>query len=287
MDAPTSVDQSVDRDIMERNPATRSLIASAAGGLAALALVVFLRRLAGAVTVDLPPGEALVYTALFVATCLPVARRLASSIPDVSESKLTATASLVLALTFLAGLSTAPVTILAGSIVVGGVIGLSLIAGPAAERHLASSDVRDSEIGSSNVVAPIGRPHSPDEKHSIATAPSPVDSTSDAPACDDDAEPCVRLVRTGAGPLEQVTGSLRFETAPGETATTLHVPLWPALAGSPLVTCELEGIDGRANVPYAKSHGFRIEIRLPEPIDEPLEGVVHFVARCDRPAAAA
>jgi hypothetical protein len=40
----------------------------------------------------------------------------------------------------------------------------------------------------------------------------------------------------------------------------------------------LEGIEGRVRVPLAKPYGFRMEVRVPEAIDEPLAGIVRFFA---------
>ena len=92
----------------------------------------------------------------------------------------------------------------------------------------------------------------------------------------------------------RVTGDARplgrlvdFEIAAGQTVQTLHVPVWPPLSGEPDVRCELEGLDGRVRVALAKPYGLRLEIRLVEPIDEPLSGAVRFVAETrPRPAAA-
>lgn len=80
---------------------------------------------------------------------------------------------------------------------------------------------------------------------------------------------------------------MRFEIPAGDGAHTLHVPLWPPLAGEPAVTCELHEIDGRVQVPVTKPYGLRIEVRVPEPVDEPLAGVVRFVAECSAGAVAA
>jgi hypothetical protein len=97
----------------------------------------------------------------------------------------------------------------------------------------------------------------------------------------------LRLSRSAAGGRERIDGLLRFEVPAGDVAAILHVPLWPPLAGDPVVTCELEELDGRVRVPLAKAHGFRIEVRIPEPVDEPLEGVVRFTAECREASAAA
>src|SRR5690606_23856466 len=99
-------------------------------------------------------------------------------------------ATFVLSLIFLAGLSTAPVTILAGTIVIVGLVSLSIVAAPAhARRRIPVA---------TNPADPVVAAH---VKTSEPTA---------TPESDVDGEPGLRLVRTGTAPHEQVEGTIRF-----------------------------------------------------------------------------
>ncbi|MGC1272306.1 MAG: hypothetical protein WBC44_01260 [Planctomycetaceae bacterium] len=261
---------------MERIPNLRLLVTSASTGLASIALVTFFRRLVAAPLRDLPAGETIVYTALFATACFAVSGLSARQLsPLWTRAAIPPVSTLVLTLVFLAGLSTVPVTILAGSLVATAAVGLMTLTVRLETSHAArvNAECDDVDPPERTVTEEPYRAIRDDDEH------GPDSQKSD--------DPLVKLVRTNAAGGERITGSIRFETAPGETAKTLHVPLWPPLTGVPSVQCELNGIDGRVSVPYAKSHGFRIEVRLPEAVDEPLEGAVRFVAECEESSAAA
>jgi len=250
--------------MMERIPALRLAATGASTGLVSIALVLLFRRVSGAPLRDLNPGEAVVYTALFAAAASFVARRLAEFLPKASRSPTAGLlTSLLLTLAFLAGLTTDPVTILAGTFVAAGTLALPALS----DRHTAAD-------------APTNAPVMPG--HEPLVTPN-----DDAVLHDDPRDAQIELVRTADGTCDRIAGAIRFDLDAGETFKTLHVPLWPSLAAEPMVRCDLEGLDGRVSVPYAKPHGFRIEVRLPEAIDEPLEGVVRFVAECPARSVAA
>ena len=256
---------------MERIPNSQFAVTGATIGLIALALVTFSRRVAGLSPDSLPPGEATLYTAVFAAAGLAAAHWLAEAfIPAGRYKTVVPITSFLSTLLFLAGLTTEPVAILSGAVAGAAVIGLATHSAKPVDRGTAT--VSASELAT----APSRAPLSPQEGTEAAAS----DETGVS-------EHRVELIRTIVDTGEHIAGSLRFETVPGATATTLHVPLWPPLAGPPRVRCELEGIDGRVCVPYAKPHGFRIEIRLPEPVDEPLEGVVRFQSEHTARTAAA
>lgn len=243
--------------MMERNPAFRLAATGASTGLVSIALVLFFRRMSGVSLHDLNPGEVVVYTALFAAAASFVVRQFDEFLPRPLQSSSSGLLlSLLLTLAFLSGLSADPITILAGTFVTAMTLWLT-----------AFGDRRITAERSTNAsVTP-------------ATG-SFVTPNDDADLLDHANDAQVELVRTANGTCDRVAGAIHFDLDAGETLKTLHVPLWPSLAGEPKVRCDLEGLDGRVSVPYAKPHGFRIEVRLPEAIDEPLEGVVRFVAEC-------
>lgn len=239
---------------MERIP-VRLWGLGAAAALAVMALAVFVLRAAGVPLQGVAAGEAAVYSALFAATALAVLRWALDGITVARVRQgMASTAALLLTLTFAAGLSADALTLLVCLLVTLALVGIDLFAGPARRPALDSEGIRGASQANSQI---------------------DVGSGVEAPA--DDA---LRLVRSVAEGVEHLEGRIRFETAAGETSRTLHVPLWPPLPASPSVACELEGIEGRVRVPFAKPHGFRIEVRLPEAVDEPLSGVVRFTAEC-------
>lgn len=261
---------------MERIPILRLLVTSVSTGLASIALVTFFRRLSAASLRDLPAGEMVVYTSLYAVVCFTVSRLLVDQFSSSwGRASLPSVSSLVLTLFLLAGLSAVPLTLLIGLLVAGTVVGLMTLT-----AHLEASQSARGNRTRQNVAPP--QPISPVEP--LEAVHEDVGLAANSQVLD---EPLVTFTRSDTDAGDRIAGSIRFETASGETAKTLHVPLWPPLAGVPSVQCELTGIEGRVSVPYAKSHGFRIEVRLPEAVDEPMEGTVQFVAECVETSAAA
>ncbi|HEX6985198.1 MAG TPA: hypothetical protein VF170_07460, partial [Planctomycetaceae bacterium] len=205
---------------MERTPNLRPALACVTAGLAVTAVVVFLRRAAGAPLRDLPAGEAAVYTAAFAAAIASSTRILADRTSSgQGRTGHTAVVSLLLTLVFLAGLSTDALTVVASLAAGSLVIGLDLL----------SAGV------SRSATVPASQPDGPTAARPAPTEPSvtPVEGTSQPSGHGE--ETTVRLDRRMIDGRERLDGSIRFEIAAGETVKTLHVPLWPPLAAEPVV----------------------------------------------------
>lgn len=259
---------------MERIPRFQLAATGATIALSSIALVTFSRRIAASGLENVLPGEAAFYAAVFAAASIVAVQKIADSlVEDRGREIAPPIAAFLLTLLFLAGLSTDPVAILCGVLSTAAVIGMATYAAPSVARDAGRTTTHHGDAAES-----LGG----DAELRLETPPVAThEEESGSPGHH------VELVRSVEGSTEQVRGTLRFVANPGETATTLHVPLWPPLAGVPHVQCELEGIDGRATVPHAKPHGFRIEVRLPEPVDEPLDGTVRFRAEYQKRASAA
>ncbi len=230
-----------------------------------IAITVFARRLFGAFTHDLAPGEAALYSGLFAAAAVASVRSL--RIPAICHEGVAGpVTTLILSLIFVAGLSVDPATMLVCLASIALVIGLAQRR-PAAEVAFVQQPSADVDMGSADIM----------------------DAGSSVMAADraEAASGRVSLLRSTIGGAERIEGSMAIEFAAGELTKTLHVPLWPPLAAEPAVECRLEGLEGRVRVPLAKRHGFRIEIRLPEGCDEPLAGTLQFIATAACHAAAA
>lgn len=255
---------------MERNPAVRTVAACVAAGLVVIAATVFVRRIAVDSLRDLPAGEAAAYAAVFAFACAVTLRTLAASrgAPGV---RMADAASVLLALFFAAGLTTSPVGALACVFAAAAVAGLLTLP----ERFQGAATSVEKAVGDPN------RRGSEFDTTTVDRFERPAGGETAG------AEPELRLLRSVREGRQTVEGTMRFEVPAGEAAHTLHVPLWPPLPGEPAVRCELDGIEGRVRVPVAKPYGLRIEVRVPEPVDEPLAGVVRFTAECAAGAAAA
>lgn len=255
---------------MERKPDLRPVAGCVAAGLFVLAATVFLRRIADDSLANLPAGEAAAYAAAFVFGGIWAARQLTDRL-GASAARAGDVAALVVALGFVAGLTTAGVGVLACVVACLGVFGLMVL--PRAERSAAASTLAP-------VAATDPAEVSPPEKHeSVELGESAIGQEAGT-------TPALQLVRSTRHGRQVLKGQIRFEIPAGENVHVLHVPLWPPLDGDPVVTCELEEIEGRVRVPVAKPYGLRIEVRLPEPVDEPLEGAVRFVAEARAASAA-
>lgn len=240
----------------------------ALAGLGVVACSVFARRVSGATQADIAPGESALYAALFAVGTLFATRELAREV-EASLRRVLDLTTLLLALTFIAALSLNPLTILACLGVVAVVFALNFFESAAAGVSLQS----------------LARFKPPASDLTPIETDAGVD---EAPPASEPAHNGITLVRSTRGCTERVEGSMSLEFEANESLKTLHVPLWPPLSGDPHVECELEGLEGRVRVPLAKRHGFRIEVRLPESIDEPLAGTLRFVATvaCRTSAAA-
>ena len=230
----------------------RTFVVCAAVGLLLLGTVPFLRRSAGAVSRDLPLGEACLLTAMVTLLAVAVAAKL----PLSREWRLSGVGLLML--TFVGGVVSDPLAFVVCLVPVTAVCVAAAVGGASQSR------VGDSVTGAATPTE--AHPQTPDL----------------APLTQDSFEP----LEDAAGSLDiqrvegvQLSGRLSFELPAGETLRTLHVPLWPPLEFDPQVTCSLDEIDGRVRVTLAKRYGLRIEVRLPEAVDEPLTGVVRFTAR--------
>lgn len=254
---------------MERNQTVRPA-ACVIAGLATIAATLFVRRIAGDSLRDLPAGEAAAYAAVFAFVGTVTLRTLVAN-GGSTGVRLADGGALVLALFFAAGLTTSPVGALA--CVVGATAVARLLTLP--ERFQPAAMSVEKTVGELN------RQQFEFDATAVDLSEKPADSNGAG------SEPELRLLRSVRDGRQTVEGTMRFEVPAGEAAHTLHVPLWPPLPGAPAVRCELDGIDGRVRVPVAKPYGLRIEIRLPEPVDEPLAGVVRFTAECAPGAAAA
>ncbi|HYO23368.1 MAG TPA: hypothetical protein VEQ85_00305 [Lacipirellulaceae bacterium] len=83
----------------------------------------------------------------------------------------------------------------------------------------------------------------------------------------------------GADGLESVRGTLQAEFAAGQRHATLHVGFCPPLERPPAVEVELaEGPEGTVKVVQAFAHGARLELRLAEPADEAFRATISFSA---------
>jgi len=254
---------------VERKPDLRPIAACVVAGLCLVAGTVFVRRIAAESLGNLPAGEAAAYAAAFVFAASAAARYLTGEAGDAARHAGGA-AAFVVTLCFAAGLTTSPVGVLACVVSSGAIVALLTL--PA--------------FDASSVAGGAGTDAA---RNAAAPLPEATMSRLDEPAGGDrdgadETPPASRFFRSTRDGLQIVEGTLRFDVPAGECVQTLHVPLWPPLDGAPAVTCELDGLDGRVRVPLAKPYGFRIEVRLPEPVDEPLSGAVRFVAEC--PAAA-
>jgi hypothetical protein len=251
---------------VERIPQV-SIPASAIAVLTVVALAAFLRRAAGGPPGDLPAGEVAVYASLYASAGAVAIRSVARQCRCASQG-LTAPASFLLSCVFIAALSREPLSVLVGLFAGAFVCTCAALADTFEIRSLAQLS-REAATGDPHDTAAPSRPTRPD-----------VSPPTHAP-------PDMEIVRCAIKGGERLSGTIRFEIAPGEAMKILHVPLWPSLAGPPEVHCELDGIEGRVRAPVAMPHGLRIEVRLEEPVDEPLSGAVRFTAECRSGAAAA
>ncbi|MDQ3332341.1 MAG: hypothetical protein M3552_17110 [Planctomycetota bacterium] len=217
---------------------------------------------------DLAPGEAVVVAATFAVIAAAALKSLRSEIKSSSRSALRI-ATLLLSLVFVAGLSENPLTIIACLGSVAAVIGFSV----AGTSQVSSS---------SNELSTPAHPTA-----DLDTLSFNGDAAARVSAVAEPQEYGIRFNRSARGGTERVEGSMSLEFAANEAVKTLHVPLWPPLDGDPAVECKLDGLDGRVRVPLAKRHGLRIEVRLPDAVDEPLAGTLRFVATAIRSTSAA
>lgn len=86
--------------------------------------------------------------------------------------------------------------------------------------------------------------------------------------------------RRDAEGVESVHGRLRAEFVAGQRHATLHAGFCPPLDGPPEVEAELaDGPEGTVRVVQALAHGVRLEVRLAEPAEEACEAAVDLSAR--------
>ena len=85
-------------------------------------------------------------------------------------------------------------------------------------------------------------------------------------------------IRTDDG-AETIRGTVRAEFAVGQQHATLHVGFCPPLAQLPEVAAEpCDGPEAEVKVVQSLAHGARLEVRLPEPANEPCSVCVEFAA---------
>ena len=262
---------------MERIPAGRFAAGCAVAGLSAIAVVLFLRRIAVETLRDLPAGEAAAYAVGFSLAGFVSVRSLSSGAEPRGRG-LGDAAVVLLTITFAAGLTTDAVSVLACLIASGMAVGIAASGLGSSGADIAAGEGTGSpnSAGTAGPTASVG---------SGIAEPGSFDGSTSSEENPRPEEPRASLVRSIHDGTESLEGLIRFEIPAGETVQVLHVPVWPPLAGEPAVTCDLEEIEGRVRVPVAKSHGFRIEVRVPEAIDEPLAGAVRFAATGQRKAA--
>ena len=243
----------------------------AAGVLASLALVaigLFVRRSAGATDGDLPIGEASVLAGLMTFGAGTALSAVGRAVAAVTPSVMTG-GTLLIGLTFAAGATDEPVAFLAGSAVV------------AAATVICTW--RPISTSAASPASALARPMSADETPAAVQVLCPADEpTGDDTGSDRESpgEFSSTLVRSRQGSEVVLRGRLAFSVPAGEQVHAVHVPLWPPLPSDPQVECDLAGLEGRVRVTLAKAYGLRVEIRLTEPVDEPLDGGLSFTARC-------
>ncbi len=218
--------------------------------LGVVALGLFMRRAGGAVVGDLPIGETAVFAALLTFAAAAALRALRSVATPIISA-----ATFLTGLTFVAGATAEPLSFLAGLAVV----------------------VTATAIGSQRSPTERSEPRieSPAQP-SAAVEPPPLPVEDAREPVENSAAIFRRSRRGDAVGLE---GTLAVTVPAGEQVHAVHVPLWPPLPSDPVVQCELTDLEGRVRVTLAKSYGLRLEIRLSEAIDEPLDGELRFIAR--------
>lgn len=257
---------------MEGTPIAKIVTAAAAMSLSLIAAIVFLRRVFGALPLDLGAGEAAFYAACFSAVAFGLAWQISQSGTTALATALGPILSGLALIGFVAGLATTPHT-LALALMTGSGMGLltqlSLsFAYSGCAQHLPQAMAELPFDSPTEHDSPDSNVHDVDENH---VAFEHVE---------------VQLTRGAAEGLTKVEGYLTFECSPKETVKHLHFPIWPPLPSPPTVEASLEGFPARVRVTLSKTYGFRIEVRRLEPSDTAVEGVLHVIA-LSRPANAA
>lgn len=254
---------------MERIPIGKFTAFTATTGVTLVAAVIFFRRLSGVSLQDLAAGEVAVFAGCFAIVATVLLRVASREITVTLDSASIGLPAGLLLIVFVAGLSSDPQTVLIGLLAGGGIIVAAHFAfvgqsstevkrtapcGSTTEIFEASEGSRDGSVDAANL-----------QREAVET----------------------KIVRKKFDGTVTLEGCLTFEFAVGETVKLLHVPVWPSLPSPPNVQTTLEGVEGRVRVPLTRPYGFRIEIRLSEALDEPAEGILHFVANCRTSLAAA
>jgi hypothetical protein len=79
---------------------------------------------------------------------------------------------------------------------------------------------------------------------------------------------------------EHVHGTLRADFVAGQRTAIEHLVFCPSLASVPMVTVEaVDELECSARATHVYRYGARLEIRLSEPCDEPVEVLVRYEAR--------
>ena len=88
----------------------------------------------------------------------------------------------------------------------------------------------------------------------------------------------LRLARVRRDGFDVLEGTLTVEFAAGESAKTVHLPVWPPFAGEPEVECECDDDTVRVRPLAAKSHGLSLEVRRGGSAKKPSAAEVAFAA---------
>lgn len=115
-------------------------------------------------------------------------------------------------------------------------------------------------------------------------SPAPPQASAMESAAREDAEADEQIVqeltrtRDAAG-LESVRGTLRADFAVGRRYATLYAGFCPPLVATPDVEFEtIDGPEATIKLVQALPQGVELELRLPEPVDEPCSVMVEIVA---------